>query len=601
MSSEDQLYKDILKLNVAELRRELERNALPATGRKAELIQRLYKFTKRELITSRGGSPEDSVRGEKSQDKNESISKTPSRIPQVNKSARSRLDTTSLVRDRNRILEQDLLSVQLEDPDIDLFGHSKYSSDKRDEDTFLHEQFRDNGQRSREDSGQTIQTGQLSNNGHPRFQVNSDELKYDTYHREYEYAGHVGDNGHGGNSDHDNIVQEINEMKVLMKTQSNMVYQMEKDMDLKINSWSKKILEAVQHKSLVTADTSSDDISNSNEMENLHRKYKFYGSAIEMILLEISEFNHGEVSKAEMENSLHRLNKKEEQCGSIVQEIITLQIDESIVDKEIRVWTEFQQRILRASRKMERFISQLTKDEEAEQRSIEDRTPLKECRESNSSSNLKLPKFTLQEFHGNMKEWVSWWDQFKSCIHENNALSEREKFNYLRVYVKGSARKAIEHIEVTSSNYSKAIDALKKRYGRQRLVVEHLIESILNIEKRERVTAQSLRYLYDTLVNRYHTLEQNEPNLEVCHRILVPIFQSKLPNDIRRKWEYELSMLENEEEDKRVTAEFFFDFLRSHVMSEEAIEKSTPNRSTHPRMSNRPRIQNKDQGDSSFS
>eukprot|EP00112_Aurelia_sp_Birch-Aquarium-sp1_P003268 Seg1363.25 transcript_id=Seg1363.25/GoldUCD/mRNA.D3Y31 product="hypothetical protein" protein_id=Seg1363.25/GoldUCD/D3Y31 len=511
MSSEDQLYKDILKLNVAELRRELERNALPATGRKAELIQRLYKFTKRELITSQGGSPEDSVRGEKSQDKNESISKTPSRIPrllpnieEINKSVRSRLDTTSSIRDRNRILEQDLLSVQLEEPDIDLFGHSKYSGDKRDEDTFLHEQFRDNGQRSREHSGQTKQTGQLSNIGQPRFQVNSDELKYDTDHREYEFAGHVGDNGHGGNSDHDNIVQEINEMKVIMKTQSNMVYQMEKDMDLKINSWSKKILEAVQHKAPVTADTTSDDISNSNEMEKLRRKYKFYGSAIEMILLEISEFNHGEVSKAEMENSLHRLNEKEEQCGSIVQEIITLQTDESIVDKEIRVWTEFQQRILRASRKVERFISQLNKDEEAEQRSIEDRTPLKECRESNS-------------------------------------------------------------------------------------------------KKRERVTAQSLRYLYDTLVNRYHTLEQYEPNLEVCHRILVPIFQSKLPNDIRRKWEYELSKLENEEEDKRVTAEFFFDFLRSHVMSEEAIEKSTPNRSTHSRMSNTPCIQNKDQGDSRFS
>ena len=102
-----------------------------------------------------------------------------------------------------------------------------------------------------------------------------------------------------------------------------------------------------------------------------------------MILLEISEFDQGEVSKAEMENSLRRLNEKEQQCGSIVQEIITLQIDESIVDKEIRIWTEFQQRILRAPRRAERFISQLTKDEESELRSVEDRTPLKECRESN--------------------------------------------------------------------------------------------------------------------------------------------------------------------------------------------------------------------------
>ena len=108
------------------------------------------------------------------------------------------------------------------------------------------------------------------------------------------------------------------------------------------------------------------------------------------------------------------------------------------------------------------------------------------------------------------------------------------------------------------------------------------------------VNAQSLTYFYDTLVNRYHTLEQYEPNIEVCHRILVPNFQSKLPNDIRRKWEYELSKLGNEEEDERVTTEFFFDFLRSHVMSEEAIEKSSPNRSTYFRLSNKSRMQNKE-------
>ena len=183
MSSEDQLYKDILKLNVAKLQRELEKSALPATGRKAELIQRLYKFAKRELITSQGGSPEDSVQSEKSQDKTESILKTPSRIPrllpnveEISKSARSRLDRTSSICDRNRILEQDLF----EDRDIALFGHSRGSDGRRDEGKIIHEQLHDNGQQSWEHNGQTTQTGQLSNTGQPRFQVSSDEPKYET-------------------------------------------------------------------------------------------------------------------------------------------------------------------------------------------------------------------------------------------------------------------------------------------------------------------------------------------------------------------------------------------------------------------------------------
>ena len=122
-------------------------------------------------------------------------------------------------------------------------------------------------------------------------------------------------------------------MKVLMEKQSNFVHQIEKEMDFKMNSWTKKILEAVQYKAHVGTDARSADIGNPKEMEQLYKKYRFHGSAIEMILLELSEFDHGEVSKAEMENSLHRLNEEEQQCASIVQEIITLQMDASIETK----------------------------------------------------------------------------------------------------------------------------------------------------------------------------------------------------------------------------------------------------------------------------
>ena len=44
---------------------------------------------------------------------------------------------------------------------------------------------------------------------------------------------------------------------------------------------------------------------------------------------------------------------------------------------------------------------------------------------------------------------------------------------------------------------------------------------------------------------------------------------------LEKKWEFQLSKLENDEDDRRVTVENLFDFLRSHVMSEEATEKSS--------------------------
>ena len=197
------------------------------------------------------------------------------------------------------------------------------------------------------------------------------------------------------------------------------------------------------------------------------------------------------------------------------------------------------------------------------------------------SSHLRLPKFTLSEFSGNIIQWVSWWDQYKICIHENETLTDRDRFNYLRMYVKGSARRAIEYIEVSGNNYPKAIEALQRRYGRKRLIVEHLVESLLNIEKKDKVEARSLRGLYDVMVSRYRTLEAYEPKLAEAQRILVPILQSKFPDEIRRKWEFQLSKLENEEDDRLVTVEYLFDFLRSHVMSEEATDKSA----SKPRMS----------------
>ena len=107
------------------------------------------------------------------------------------------------------------------------------------------------------------------------------------------------------------------------------------------------------------------------------------------------------------------------------------------------------------------------------------------------SSHLRLPKFTLSEFRGNIIQWVSWWDQYKICIHVNQTLTDRDRFNHLQMYVKRAARRAIEYIEVSGDNYPKAIEVLRRRYGRKRFIVEHLLESLLNIEKKDKVEARS--------------------------------------------------------------------------------------------------------------
>ena len=51
---------------------------------------------------------------------------------------------------------------------------------------------------------------------------------------------------------------------------------------------------------------------------------------------------------------------------------------------------------------------------------------------SSSVSQAKLPELTLHPFNGDVTQWLTFWDSFKSAVHENESISVVDKFNYLR-------------------------------------------------------------------------------------------------------------------------------------------------------------------------
>ena len=55
---------------------------------------------------------------------------------------------------------------------------------------------------------------------------------------------------------------------------------------------------------------------------------------------------------------------------------------------------------------------------------------------------------------------MTYWDQFKCAVHENQELSEVQKFAYLRSTLKGSALHASEGFEVTAANYKQVVAAI---------------------------------------------------------------------------------------------------------------------------------------------
>ncbi|XP_064478061.1 uncharacterized protein LOC135391626 [Ornithodoros turicata] len=92
-----------------------------------------------------------------------------------------------------------------------------------------------------------------------------------------------------------------------------------------------------------------------------------------------------------------------------------------------------------------------------------------------SQSGVKLPKLQLQTFSGELTNWISFWEQYRTALDENARLTKSEKFQYLRTLLKGDAASAIRGQQATAACYDDAIDILKQRFGNTtRIEREHL-------------------------------------------------------------------------------------------------------------------------------
>uniref|UniRef100_A0A1I8BXD8 Uncharacterized protein n=1 Tax=Meloidogyne hapla TaxID=6305 RepID=A0A1I8BXD8_MELHA len=90
----------------------------------------------------------------------------------------------------------------------------------------------------------------------------------------------------------------------------------------------------------------------------------------------------------------------------------------------------------------------------------------------NIHSQVRLPKNSLPEFYGDLNLWPSFWDNYRSAIHENAHLTDIDKFNYLNGCVK--AKKLIQNYFITEANYNLAINKLRERYGDEERIKSNL-------------------------------------------------------------------------------------------------------------------------------
>lgn len=77
-------------------------------------------------------------------------------------------------------------------------------------------------------------------------------------------------------------------------------------------------------------------------------------------------------------------------------------------------------------------------------------------------SALKLPKMSLPVFDGDRRKWLSFWDVFKSEVHDVKDISNVTKFNFLKGQLSEHVKVRVEGIMATEDNYDLLVETLQK-------------------------------------------------------------------------------------------------------------------------------------------
>ena len=153
-----------------------------------------------------------------------------------------------------------------------------------------------------------------------------------------------------------------------------------------------------------------------------------------------------------------------------------------------------------------------------------------------ASSGVKLPKLDVPVFDGNILNWTQFWEQFCISVHDRKNLSDAEKLVYLRHALKdGSAKTVIEGLSRSGEQYCEAIDCLKARFNRPRLIHQAHVKCILDSPPLKEGNGKELRKLHDIIQQHIRALKSmgHEPSPS----FITSVIELKLDTDTMFEWQ----------------------------------------------------------------
>ena len=161
-------------------------------------------------------------------------------------------------------------------------------------------------------------------------------------------------------------------------------------------------------------------------------------------------------------------------------------------------------------------------------------------------------------------------------MHDKETLSNAEKTVYLQHAIKdGSASNAIEGLSHSGDNYEEAVQCLKSRYDRPRLIQRTHVQLILDTPPIKEGSGREQRRLLDVVQQHLRTLKTLGCDLHVPGQFVTSMIELKLDTDTLFEWQKH-----TQDEANVPHFQALLDFIDLRAQASEvsctALKKSTP-------------------------
>ena len=211
-----------------------------------------------------------------------------------------------------------------------------------------------------------------------------------------------------------------------------------------------------------------------------------------------------------------RIKEELESIKALDDEIINLLDDDLELLTDIEHAGKFRDKIKEVLLQIEESLSKPVP--------LERNTPWK------STAASKLPKLKLKRFNGEVTQWQTLWDTYKSAIHSDPSMNVITKFSYLQDLLEGSATVEIAGLTTTEANYDSAIDLLQKRFGDSQVIISGHHDALLKIPPfRSSKDIKELRNLHDKVEVHVRGLQSLNVPTSAYRSLLIPVLLGKIP------------------------------------------------------------------------